>query len=101
MAFMLVILPQPAFDQAAQLAWAGFHSVAGLGTLAESKGVFCISETAWIFDTKKALQKYAKLVHVADQQRIQLHIFPLDAESVLAHGVSYPQSEKLEAFLSS
>ena len=102
MAFMLVIVPRPLGDRAEDhLTWGSFWTSMGAKTLSESEGVFSIGENAWIFDTRTALPLYGRVIHVAHKSQIQLHVFPIDAETVLAHGASYPKSEKLEEFLSS
>ena len=82
-------------------AWATFHSLAKVDALQESVGVFYISDTAWIFDTRKALEAFSEVTLLAIRKGIQLYVFPLDIESLRFHALSSPKSEKLEAFLSS
>ena len=59
------------------------------------EGVFYINESAWIFDTRTALQVFAEVTYLAIEKGIQLYVFQLDAESLRSQAVSYPKSEKL------
>jgi hypothetical protein len=101
MAFMLVITPLSPQNRSDDVKWNSFWASGGLDKLSKSEGVFCLGETAWIFDTRTALPQYGRVVHAGDTAQVQLHVFPLDADAALAHGAAYPKSEKLEAFLSS
>ena len=102
MPFIFVVVRRPARDNPAEIMdWGAFKAIAKLEHLKGLAGVFCIDEAAWIFDTRTALPQYGRVVHVADQLKIQLHVFPLDAEAARSHGASYPQSKKLAEFLAS
>ena len=95
MSFMLVIVQK----KDAEIAnWMTFHAVAKLDNLKELAGVFCIDETAWIFDTRMALPEFGLVTHQASELQIQLYAFHLDDESSRSHVGSYPRSTDLEAF---
>ena len=64
-------------------------------------GVFYIDDTAWIFDTRKALGEFALVTNRATEQGLQLHSFPLNRETLRSHVASYPKSKRLEGFLAS
>lgn len=100
MSFMLVIVEIPDLNNHAEVSrWQSFRAYAGLERLRETAGVFCINETAWLFDTRKTLPEYALVVHKASEFHVQLFSFQLESESLQSHLVSSPRSEKLEAFL--
>ena len=98
MSFMLVIV-QKKQDEIAN--WMTFHAVAKLDNLKELAGVFCIDETAWIFDTRRALPEFGLVTHQANDLHIQLYVFQFDSETLRSHVASYPRSEQLEKFLAS
>ena len=78
-----------------------FHAGAKLERLKELPAVFCLDETAWIFDTRQALAEFGLGTHPATERGIPLHAFQLDHSSLHAYVGSYPVSEKLEAILPS
>ena len=96
MSFILVIV-QKKHDEIAN--WMTFHAVAKLDNLKELAGVFCVDETAWIFDTRRALPEFGLVTHQANDLHIQLYVFQFDGESLRSRVASYPRSEKLEKFL--
>lgn len=98
MSFILVIV-QKKHDDIAN--WMTFHAGAKLDNLKELAGVFCIGETAWIFDTRRTLPECGLVTHQANELHIQLYIFQFDSESIQSHMASYPRSEKLERFFAS
>lgn len=102
MSFMLVIVQLPDQRKPADVTtWGSFQAYAKLDSLKEVAGVFCINDTAWIFDTKKSLPEYGLVVHRANEFHVQLFSFQLDDETLRSHVASSPQSEKLEGFLDS
>jgi hypothetical protein len=102
MSFILVIVPRPdELTLSLNEAWAVFYTQAKVERLKAMAGVFYIDDTAWIFDTRKALREFALVTHRATEQGIQLHSFPLNRETLRSHVTSYPQSQKLEEFLAS
>lgn len=102
MSFILVIVRHPDQDKSADMAtWMSFRAHAKLDSLKEVAGVFCINDTAWIFDTKKTLPEYGLVVHQAKEFHIELFSFQLHSEALRYHVVSSPQSKKLEEFLDS
>jgi hypothetical protein len=102
MSFILVIVPLPDMnDHPKKQAWAAFHTFAKVDSLKESEGVFYIDDTAWLFDTRKALHALGRVIHQAHESGMQLHSFQLDSATIRSHVASYPPSTKLEAFLAS
>ena len=100
MSFMFVIVPFDTMRPDAQK-MAAFYSSGGIQELTQSEGVFPISETAWIFDIRKSLPAFSQVVYAAHRSQVQLYVFQLDDEAARSHVLSYPRSEKLEAFLAS
>jgi hypothetical protein len=102
MSFMLVIVPMPDMnDFPKKQAWATFHTFAKVDSLKELEGVFYISDTAWLFDTRTALHAFGRVIHQAHESGMQLHSFQLDSATIRSHVASSPQSVKLEEFLDS
>ena len=102
MSFILVIIPRPdELTLSLNEAWAVFYTQAKVESLKATAGVFYIDDTAWIFDTRKALREFALVTHRATEQGLQWHNFPLNRETLRSHVASYPKSQKLEAFLAS
>jgi hypothetical protein len=102
MSFILVIVPMPDMaDFKRKQAWSSFYTFAKVDSLKESEGVFYIDDTAWLFDTRKALPKFALLTHQAHESGMQLHSFQLDSAMLRSQVVSSPKSDDLEAFLAS
>jgi hypothetical protein len=102
MSFMLVITSLPNRDDHREIeAWSSFRGYAETDSLKGAKGVFCINESAWLFDTRKALNLLGSVIHHAHRFGIQLHTFQLHGETVRSHVASYPQSAALEVFLGS
>lgn len=102
MSFILVIVRHPDQDKSADMAtWMSFQASAKLESLKEMAGVFCVNDTAWIFDSRTTLPEYGLVVHQAKHFRIQLFSFQLHSEALRSHVVSYPKSVKLEEFLAS
>lgn len=69
--------------------------------LSDIDGVFCMSESAWIFDTTKAIVPFGLLIAQASDRGLQLYVFHLHDDSFRRHATSYPRSEKLQQFLDS
>lgn len=67
--------------------------------LSHTDGVFCMGESAWIFDTTKAIVPFGLLIAQASEQGLQLYVFHLPDDSFRLHATSYPRSEKLQRFL--
>ena len=102
MSFILVIAQALNRDSPTGVAnWTLFHAGEKLERLKELPAVFCLDETAWIFDTRQALAKFGLGTHQATERGIPLHAFQLDHSSLHSYVGSYPVSEKLEAFLAS
>jgi hypothetical protein len=102
MSFILVVIQYPHQQKSEDMAtWMSFQASAKLESLKDMAGVFCVNDTAWIFDTRTTLPEYGLVVHQAKHFRIQLFSFQLHSEALRSHVVSYPRSEKLEAFLAS
>jgi hypothetical protein len=102
MSFILVIVRHPDQDKSAGMAtWMSFRANAKLESLKDVAGVFCINDTAWIFDTKRTLPEYGLVVHQAKEFHIELFSFQLDSAALRSHIVASPQSNKLEEFLDS
>ena len=102
MSFMLIIVQTPEMSKSAEVAtWQSFRAYAELERLREVAGVFCINDTAWLFDTRKTLPEYALVVHQANKFHVQLFSFQLDNGSLQSLVVSYPRSKKLAEFLAS
>ena len=102
MSFILVIIQYPHQQKSDDMAtWMSFQASAKLESLKEMAGVFCVNDTAWIFDTRTTLPEYGLVVHQAKHFLIQLFSFQLDHESSRSHLVSCPRSQKLEEFLAS
>lgn len=100
MSFMLVITSLPNRDNDREMeAWSSFRGYAETDSLKGAKGVFYLNESAWLFDTRKALHLFGSLVHHAHRFAIQLHTFQLDGETVQFYVASYPQSTALVEFL--
>lgn len=100
MSFVLVIVRGHDRNNATELAnWMSFHAGAKLESLKELPSVFCVDETVWIFDTRRALAELALVTHQATERGIQLHAFQLDHASRRSYVGSHPISERLEAFL--
>jgi hypothetical protein len=102
MSFILVIVRHPHQQKSADIAtWMSFQASAKLESLKELAGVFCVNDTAWIFNTKTTLPEYGLVVHQAKEFHIELFSFQLHSEALRSHVVSSPQSNKLEEFLDS
>jgi hypothetical protein len=102
MSFILVIVRHPDRDKSADMAtWMSFRANAKLEGLKEVAGVFCINDTAWIFNTKQTLPEYGLVVHQAKEFHIELFSFQLDNAALRSHIVASPRSNKLEEFLAS
>jgi hypothetical protein len=102
MSFILVAVPMPDMDDfKKKQAWSSFHTFAKMDSLKESEGVFYIDDTAWIFDTGKALHAFGRVIHQAHESGMQLHSFQLDSAMIRSHVVSSPQSVEMEEFLAS
>ncbi|HKO30697.1 MAG TPA: hypothetical protein VJU54_06140 [Nitrospiraceae bacterium] len=100
MAFILVIVQAPQRETPSGVAdWMSFHTAAKLESLKELPAVYCLDETAWIFDTRRALAEFGLVTHHATERGIPLHAFQLDNSSLQSYVGSQPISEKLEAFL--
>ncbi len=100
MSFILVVVQLPDRNKHADIAnWGTFQAIAKLESLKGVAGVFCINESAWIFDTRTALPEFGLVILQANELRIQSYVFQFDNESLRSHVASYPQSKKLEAFL--
>ncbi|MEP6935298.1 MAG: hypothetical protein ABI988_15410 [Nitrospirota bacterium] len=100
MSFILVVVQALDRDSPTGVAnWMSFHAGAKLESLKELPAVFCLDETAWIFDTRRALAEFGLVKHQATERGIQLHAFQLDNSTLQSYVGSYPASEKLEAFL--
>lgn len=100
MSFMLVITSLPHRDDPRELeAWSSFRGYAETDSLKGANGVFCLNESAWLFDTRKALNLFGSVVHHAHRFAIQLHTFQLDGDTVRSCVASYPQSPALDEFL--
>jgi hypothetical protein len=67
--------------------------------LSQTEGVFCMGESAWIFDTTKAIVPFGLLIAQASERGLQLYVFHLHDDSFRRHATSYPRSEKLQKFL--
>ncbi|UVT19008.1 MAG: hypothetical protein H8K03_14480 [Nitrospira sp.] len=101
MSFMLVITSLPNRDDHREIeAWANFRGYADMDNLQKVKGVFCFNESAWLFDTRKALAPLGVFIYHANRLSIQLHSLQLDDETIRCRLAS-PASAKLEEFLSS
>lgn len=102
MAFILVVIQAPEMSKSSEVAtWQSFRAYAELERLREVAAVFCINDTAWLFDTRKTLPEYALVVHQANKFRVQLFSFQLDNGSLQSLVVSSPRSKKLGEFLAS
>jgi len=102
MSFMLIIVQTPEMSKSAEVAtWQSFRAYAELERLGEGAGVFCLNDTAWLFDTRKALPECALVIHQAHKFHVQLFSFQLDSEALRSLAASYPRSKKLEDFLAS
>ena len=101
MSFTLLIIPRPEEkEHQRSLEWGDFH--AKVGDLKSTAGIFCIGDNAWIFDTKKSLAAFRRVIDQAHQQGIQSYSFHLDSGLPLSLVASCShQSEKLEKFLAS
>jgi hypothetical protein len=79
MSFILVIVRHPDQQKSADMAtWMSFRAHAKLDSLKEVAGVFCINDTAWIFNTKTTLPECGLVIHQASEFRIQLFSFQLE-----------------------
>jgi hypothetical protein len=68
MSFILVIVRHPDQQKSADMAtWKSFRAHAKLDSLKEVAGVFCINDTAWIFDTKTTLPECGLVIHQASE----------------------------------
>lgn len=67
--------------------------------LSHTDGVFGMGESAWIFDTTKAIVPFGLLIAQASERGFQLYVFHLPDDSFRLHVTSYPRSEKLQQFL--
>ena len=102
MSFMLIMVQTPEMSKSAEGAtWQSFRAYAELERLREVAGVFCINDTAWLFDTRKTLPECALVIHQAHKFHVQLFSFQLDSESLRSLVASYPRSKKMEDFLAS
>jgi len=100
MSFILVIVQAPHRNTPTGVAdWMSFHAGAKLDSLKELPAVFCLDETAWIFDTRRALAEFGLVMHQATERGIQVHAFQLDNASGQSYVGSHPISERLETFL--
>jgi len=100
MSFMLVIIPVASIAASEdQIKIASFYRMAGLGQLSGEGGVFCISETAWVFDIRKSLRVFSRIVHAAHQSGVQLYVFQVERSDAQSLVVSCPDPAKLEKFL--
>jgi hypothetical protein len=99
---MLVITSLPNRGDAQEIeAWSTFRGYAEMDTLKGSNGVFCINESAWLFDTRKAFHLFGSMIHQAHRFSVRLHTFQLEGATVQSHIVSCPEPEKLAAFIAS
>lgn len=102
MRFNLVIVPQPPqSSHEAYQRWGAFYGKSGIPNLAQTAGVFSISDSAWLFDMTKALAPYARLIHEAANNQFQLFVFQLPEENPASALLSFPQSDELAKILSS
>ena len=102
MSFMLIIVQTPEMSKSDEIAtWQSFRAYAELKHLREVAGVFCMNDTAWLFDTRKTLPECALVIHQAHKFHVQLFSFQLDSDSLRSLVASYPRSKKLEDFLAS
>lgn len=94
MAYAMVVMerPNPSISHEA------LSEVQGLSN---EPGVFCMGESAWIFDTTKAIVRFGLLIAQASERGLQLYVFHLHDNSFRLHATSYPRSQRLQDFLNS
>lgn len=77
------------------------HPLPEVEGLSITDGVFSMGQSAWIFDTSKAIVPFGLLIAQASERGIQLYVFHLHDDSFRRHATSYPRSLKMQQFLDS
>lgn len=99
MSYALVILERPHNSEQAVIDTK--DTFPEVERLSSTDGVFCMGESAWIFDTSKAIVPFGLLIAQASDRGLQLYVFHLHDDSFRRHVTSYPRSLKLQQFLDS
>jgi hypothetical protein len=101
MPYQLIVatMPEEAAPALAFKNWSLFSGHAQTPTLKTTTGIFWMSANAWLFDTRRALPDLVRLQHRALEYEIPLTLLVLPDETVRSLIISYPSSERLEAFL--
>jgi hypothetical protein len=100
MAFTVAIVQAPASGERREDLenWAAFPELANIHNMKTSDGMLCVGKNAWIFNMRKAITAYARVVTQAEELGFQLTIVHLDESSLHSNVYAAPHSEALSNF---
>jgi len=102
MPFTFLMVPKPDDLPGSDLRkWLEFRHAASITVLQNTDGVFWISDTAWLFDMRKALPAFGRVFHEAAQRDLQLFSVQFEGEDSVSRVWIHPQMNNLTKFLSS